>query len=338
MSTFNSSCSYTLEFQPPANLEAIRSTLLQRIYQKRQESAITSTASLPSSPATGTTVSLLDHGLPSPPFEYQKKQDDHRNNNIAFNGPLAEEDEEDDAVSTISSLPPTTINTTSVLDASPSLPTTLNAEQVEMKIKQLKEEKHRLFTQMKNLLQQQESTVPILEENNQQQQTTTTFKVKQYQDLVEEEENHQPPSLPSPSPSPTTTPKTMTIPSYKQPSKPTSRSYQRRVSPGVMNLSTRYSTMMGPSSMTMDNNGRYRYSPYGVYFTSSSSTASSTSSSSTSSPPPTPGYNVRRSSHMLSSRSSSISTATPSNNRYNRPLTFRPSRFLVNSNRHIPRY
>ncbi|CAO3589373.1 unnamed protein product [Absidia cylindrospora] len=84
-------------------------------------------------------------------------------------------------------------------------------------------------------------------------------------------------------------------------------------------------SMISPnsSSMTMDNNGRYRYSPYGVYFTPISSSPS--------------GYNVRRPSYLPSRSTSSLaSTTTIPVSSSPSPNTFRPSRPLVN--RHNPRY
>ncbi|KAI8086511.1 uncharacterized protein BX664DRAFT_335996 [Halteromyces radiatus] len=372
MSVDRSSYPNTFSFQPPVNLEAIRFTIRKRIHHKRQHtptpqvSSPTSSISSSSSSSPRMSVALLDHGLPSPPVEYQLKQTE-KSDDMELDD---QQQDDDDCVSTISSLPPSNSSTPTALDASsPSSLSTLTSEQVELKIKQLKEEKHRLFTQMKNLLKQEEK--PVLKPL-QTHKPSDTLKIAQKQ-----QEEYQETSLPSPSPSPTTTPKTMKISNKQQPYLKSSkhptlqhlyRNLPRRRSsyhttssapttpttpclPSGMipryyhSSSSSSNNMMPPSSLTMDNGGRYRYSPYGGYFTpvSSSSTATSTMS-------PPSGYSVRRSSHFSSRlpattssttlSTSSLSPLSPlspsSSSSSSLPSSFRPSRPLVA--RHTSRY
>ncbi|ORX47191.1 hypothetical protein DM01DRAFT_1385950 [Hesseltinella vesiculosa] len=146
------------DFEAPGNLTAIRCKLQRRIYHQKQQRQKYNDALLQQQDTLSQTT-YLSHGLPSPPVEYHKKKS-------------SECSSEDDDLSTISSLPPPNCASTAFHGAS-----TWSTQQLEAKLADLKQEKHRLFAQMKQLLQDQPSV-----------------------------KKPSSPLLPSPSPSPTTTP------------------------------------------------------------------------------------------------------------------------------------
>ncbi|KAI7904398.1 uncharacterized protein BX663DRAFT_504928 [Cokeromyces recurvatus] len=107
------------EFNPPSNIDAIRSNIMQRIKKERY-----------------TTKSLnFDNGLPSPPSEACSTFEDE----ISLTEP----------VSPVDSVPDSPLLSTRVEESS---------DAIREKIKLLKEEKHKLFQTMKDLLSQPKDT------------------------------------------------------------------------------------------------------------------------------------------------------------------------------------
>ncbi|KAG1448867.1 hypothetical protein G6F46_008885 [Rhizopus delemar] len=116
------------DFQPPMNMNAIRSSIVQRIKQRNVEKT------------------CLDNGLPSPPidtFESTKLPTDQVMN------ALYELSSDDKPLSPVST---TSTSTSSSSSSSSSSSEELDKESIRQRIKLLQEEKHKLFQMMKDLL------------------------------------------------------------------------------------------------------------------------------------------------------------------------------------------
>ncbi|KAI8074375.1 hypothetical protein BC940DRAFT_288089 [Gongronella butleri] len=191
----------SFDFEAPSNLQAIRANLIRRLQQRKQQQRLKlAELDTPSS----VTTTLLAHGLPSPPVEYQKKKSSE-------GGAV----EDDDVLSTISSLPPNeeVITTTAAVQplpqdnpvpmASCSSPssTCLSSHELEQKLAQLRDEKRRMFTQLKAMLRQQELAA------KKQQQKLQLQQLQHQQQQVSRPASTNTPAaaLPSPSPSPSPT-------------------------------------------------------------------------------------------------------------------------------------
>lgn len=131
------------EFQPPMNMAAIRSSIMQRIQNKRKEE-------LPATPTTPTTTEKtlprhLDNGLPSPPCDsYEDKPVDSE---MVVNALLELSSHSNQQME-----PPSPVLSQS--KSTPSSPAALHSEAIRQKIKELEDEKHKLFQVMKDLLSQ----------------------------------------------------------------------------------------------------------------------------------------------------------------------------------------
>ncbi|KAG0737028.1 hypothetical protein G6F57_008895 [Rhizopus arrhizus] len=115
----------SFDFQPPMNMNAIRSSIVQRIKQRNVEKT------------------CLDNGLPSPPidtFESTKLPTDQVMNALYE---LSSDDKPLSPVSTTS---------TSSSSSSSNSSEELDKESIRQRIKLLQEEKHKLFQMMKDLL------------------------------------------------------------------------------------------------------------------------------------------------------------------------------------------
>lgn len=141
------------EFQPPTNIVAIRSSILQRL-KKRTSNVITPPTPPPQANEYEEKLAYLhlDNGLPSPPIE-----------TCCF-------EEEEDTTTTTTTIAKVDM-VVNVVELTPSscapADTKLESSSViRERIRLLKEEKHKLFQVMKDLL----STPPIKEEAEQKQQ------------------------------------------------------------------------------------------------------------------------------------------------------------------------
>lgn len=160
------------EFQPPTNMKAIRSSIMQRIKQRNEKSNASSIASSPS-PLTPPPTSHkeefdtkkspfllhLDNGLPSPPIEtclYEEEEETKLPTEVVVNA-LRELNEELDN------------------NTKPAAVVTLaSSEELRERIRLLKEEKHRLFQVMKDLLSKPASSPSIPATTTQTTATTAT--------------------------------------------------------------------------------------------------------------------------------------------------------------------
>ncbi|KAI8376927.1 hypothetical protein BD560DRAFT_391153 [Blakeslea trispora] len=140
------------EFHPPTNMNAIRCTIMQRVKQRNETRQTTPLTP----PATKHDMDKklpylhLDNGLPSPPIETCsfEEEPEMEESLLGLHSPTA----------TLPDSPPSP-----VLSVNPKSPTamtellsssTLSPEEIREKIKLLKEEKHKLFQAMKDLLSQ----------------------------------------------------------------------------------------------------------------------------------------------------------------------------------------
>lgn len=124
------------EFQEPTNMNAIRSNIMQRIKKRNDTLSPIHSKQQP--------AALLDSGLPSPPVE----------------SCTYEEEEEQTSYTTMPS-PASTVSDS---------PTTQleSANAIREKIQLLKQEKHKLFQTMKNLLSEPEDK-PVIRSRRQSQ-------------------------------------------------------------------------------------------------------------------------------------------------------------------------
>ncbi|ORE19047.1 hypothetical protein BCV71DRAFT_226594, partial [Rhizopus microsporus] len=113
----------SFEFQPPTNIRAIRTSIAQRIKQRNEKKQ----------------QICLDNGLPSPPIE-------------AYESDKLSTDQVMNALIDLSSKEPMSSPPLSPCTKEPSLDT----EAIRQRIKQLQEEKHKLFQTMKDLLSKQQ--------------------------------------------------------------------------------------------------------------------------------------------------------------------------------------
>ncbi|CAO3629554.1 unnamed protein product [Mucor hiemalis] len=146
------------EFQPPTNMKAIRSSIMQRIKQRTEKSNASSVASSPSPltpPPTSnreefdnkksTFLLHLDNGLPSPPIEtcLYEEEESTLPTEVVVNALLELNEELDN-------------------NTKPAAVVTLaTSEELRERIKLLKEEKHRLFQVMKDLLSKPASSTSM---------------------------------------------------------------------------------------------------------------------------------------------------------------------------------
>ncbi|KAI8876066.1 hypothetical protein K501DRAFT_338326 [Backusella circina FSU 941] len=133
------------EFQPPVNMVAIRSSIMRRIQNKRKEEV------LPATPTTPTTTEKtlprhLDNGLPSPPCDSDK--DKPVDSEMVVNALL----ELSSRSNQQQMEPPSPVLSQS--KSTPSSPGALDPDAIRQKIKELEQEKHKLFQVMKDLLSQ----------------------------------------------------------------------------------------------------------------------------------------------------------------------------------------
>ncbi|KAI8997626.1 hypothetical protein BDB01DRAFT_771774 [Pilobolus umbonatus] len=134
------------EFQPPNNMEAIRTNIINRIKQRKENDKQSMTPTL-SPTSEKLPFSHLDNGLPSPPIE-----------SCAFEEKEAKLPTEMvmSALLELSSTkhefqsPPSPVLSCS--KSSPASSVVTDTEAIRLKIKSLQEEKHRLFQVMKDLL------------------------------------------------------------------------------------------------------------------------------------------------------------------------------------------
>ncbi|KAI8354601.1 hypothetical protein EDC96DRAFT_516657 [Choanephora cucurbitarum] len=138
------------EFHPPTNMNAIRCTIMQRVKQRNETRQ---TVPLPTPPATKHDMDKklpylhLDNGLPSPPIETCSFEEEElvsmEESLLGLHSPTA----------TLPDSPPSPVLSN---DSKPNnlLIPTLSPEEIREKIKLLKEEKHKLFQAMKDLLSQ----------------------------------------------------------------------------------------------------------------------------------------------------------------------------------------
>ncbi|KAI8647697.1 hypothetical protein BD408DRAFT_408341 [Parasitella parasitica] len=149
------------EFQPPMNMNAIRTSIVQRIKQRNEHNK--QPLSPPSSIASKHEIQYLhlDNGLPSPPIE-SCTFDDEQNDTF----------ETAASNSTIPDSPPSPVMSLSKSSSSSSSSSTMaleSSDAIREKIKKLKEEKHSLFQTMKNLLSQPAPASPAPQPQPQQQ-------------------------------------------------------------------------------------------------------------------------------------------------------------------------
>lgn len=124
--TNNSATRY--EFQPPTNMNAIRSTIMQRIIKRNP---------------TVKHDFHLDNGLPSPPIEsctFEDEQNEQKTSEVVHPALL----EMSSPTATLPDSPPSPVITTDIE----------SSEAIREKIRLLKQEKHKLFQTMKDLLSQ----------------------------------------------------------------------------------------------------------------------------------------------------------------------------------------
>ncbi|KAK4517960.1 alpha tubulin suppressor [Mucor velutinosus] len=140
------------EFQPPMNMNAIRSNIMQRIKQRNEHNKQPLTPPPSSSSVAASKHDIqyihLDNGLPSPPIE-SCTFDDVDTFEMANNHS-----------STLPDSPPSPVMSLTKSCSSSTTGTTVggttleSSEAIREKIRILKEEKHRLFQTMKDLLSQ----------------------------------------------------------------------------------------------------------------------------------------------------------------------------------------
>ncbi|EPB82644.1 hypothetical protein HMPREF1544_10629 [Mucor circinelloides 1006PhL] len=140
------------EFQPPMNMSAIRSNIMQRIKQRNEHNKQPLTPP-PSSSSIASKHEVqyvhLDNGLPSPPIESCTFDEDVDTFEMANNHS-----------STLPDSPPSPVMSLSKSSSSSTTESTVaettfeSSEAIREKIRILKEEKHRLFQTMKDLLSQ----------------------------------------------------------------------------------------------------------------------------------------------------------------------------------------
>ncbi|CEP07002.1 hypothetical protein [Parasitella parasitica] len=152
------------EFQPPMNMNAIRTSIMQRIKQRNEHSKQPLTP--PSSIISKHEIQYLhvDNGLPSPPIE-----------SCTFDDEPSDTFEATASNSTIPDSPPSPVMSLSKSSSSSSSTSSStmapeSSEVIREKIRKLKEEKHSLFQTMKNLLSQ---PVPVPAPEPQLKQQTT---------------------------------------------------------------------------------------------------------------------------------------------------------------------
>ncbi|CAO3632136.1 unnamed protein product [Mucor fragilis] len=141
------------EFQPPMNMNAIRSNIMQRIKQRNEHNKQPLTPPPSSSSVAVSKHDIqyihLDNGLPSPPIESCTFDEDVDTFEMASNHS-----------STLPDSPPSPVMSLSKSCSSSTTETTVgentfeSSEAIREKIRILKEEKHRLFQTMKDLLSQ----------------------------------------------------------------------------------------------------------------------------------------------------------------------------------------
>ncbi|GAN01662.1 hypothetical protein MAM1_0010d01096 [Mucor ambiguus] len=141
------------EFQPPMNMNAIRSNIMQRIKQRNEHNKQPLTPPLSSSSVAASKHDIqyihLDNGLPSPPIESCTFDEDIDTIEMASNHN-----------STLPDSPPSPVMSLTKSCSSSTTETTAgettleSSETIREKIRILKEEKHRLFQTMKDLLSQ----------------------------------------------------------------------------------------------------------------------------------------------------------------------------------------
>lgn len=153
------------EFQPPMNMHAIRSNIMQRIKQRNEYSKQPLTP--PSSIASKQEIQYLslDNGLPSPPIESFTFDDEDDSTTFEM-ATSSNNDLPDSPPSPVMSLSKSSSSSSS---CSLSATEFESSDAIREKIRILKEEKHRLFQTMKDLLsqpaqiptQQQQSSVAL---------------------------------------------------------------------------------------------------------------------------------------------------------------------------------
>ncbi|KAI7894512.1 uncharacterized protein EV154DRAFT_79427 [Mucor mucedo] len=164
------------EFQPPTNIVAIRSSILQRL--KKRTSVITPPTPPPQANEYEEKLSFLhlDNGLPSPPietccFEEEEEATATATADMVVNVLMelsAPSSSSSPSLSSFAAPAPTNNTTTPVAstDKQTSAPVVVESSAViRERIRLLKEEKHKLFQVMKDLL----STPPIKEEETEQE-------------------------------------------------------------------------------------------------------------------------------------------------------------------------
>ncbi|GAA5802150.1 hypothetical protein HPULCUR_007611 [Helicostylum pulchrum] len=152
------------EFQPPTNIDAIRSSIIQRIKDRSSANKDTSSSSPLTPPPQSDEYDKklpfllhLDNGLPSPPIETCCYEEDQLPTEMVVNA--------------LMELSPVAAATTATATA-----TVDSSQVIRERIRLLKEEKHKLFQAMKDLLSTPSSAsasasaAPLLPPPPQQQQ------------------------------------------------------------------------------------------------------------------------------------------------------------------------
>ncbi|KAL9548188.1 hypothetical protein MBANPS3_005803 [Mucor bainieri] len=142
------------EFQPPMNMNAIRSNIMQRIKQRNEHNK----QPLTPPPSSSSSVAAskhdiqyihLDNGLPSPPIESCTFDEDVDTFEMANSHSSTLPDSPPSPVMSLTKSCSSSTTETAVGDT-----TVESSEAIREKIRILKEEKHRLFQTMKDLLSQ----------------------------------------------------------------------------------------------------------------------------------------------------------------------------------------